>query len=62
MILYLNTMCVLVGGLAVEVLAVFCLRISHYVIGNIIKETVGKADLWGVLALGRGPGQEPHQA
>lgn len=56
MILYLNMICVLVGGLEVEVLGLFCLCISLYIVGNVIKETVGKADLWEVLALGRGPG------
>lgn len=51
MILYLNMIRVLDRGLKVKVMAVFCLSISHQMIGKIIKETVGKADLWGCLAL-----------
>lgn len=49
MILYLNMIRVLDRGLKVKVMAVFCLSISHQMIGKIIKETVGKADLWGLF-------------
>lgn len=51
---------VLDGGLKVKVLRVFCLPVSHQVKGKVIKETVEKADLWG-LTLSMDPGQEPHQ-
>lgn len=47
LILYLNMIRVLDRGLKVKVMAVFCLSISHQIIGKIIKKTVGKADLWG---------------
>lgn len=50
MILYLNMIRVLDRGLKVKVMAVFCLSISHKMIGKIIKETVGKADLWGLFS------------
>lgn len=62
MILYLNMIRVLDRGLKVKVMAVFCLSISHQMIGKIIKETVGKADLWGVVwhSGSKGPGQETH--
>lgn len=46
---YLNRMCVLDGGLQVEVLGTFCLSISHQVTGKVIKGTVGNADLWGLF-------------
>jgi len=41
---YLNRMCVLGGGLKVEVLGTFCLSISHQVTGKAVKGTAGKAD------------------
>lgn len=60
LILCLNTICVLDRGLKVKGLGVFYLSISHQIIRKIIKETVGKADLWGVVwhSGSKGPGQE----
>lgn len=41
---YLNRLCVLDRGVKVEVLGIFCLSISHQVIGNAVQGTVGQAD------------------
>lgn len=44
-------------------LGAFCLCISHEVIGRVIKETIGKADLWGFFGTqgaGAWPGATPN--
>lgn len=46
---YLNMKGVLTGGLMIKVLGAFCLSISHQVFGKVIKETAGKADVWGLF-------------
>lgn len=55
MILCLFRMGVLDRGLKVKVLGVFCLSVSHQVIGKVIKEIVENADLW------RGGGADSQQ-
>ena len=55
---YLNMKGVLTGRLMIKVLGAFCLSISHQVFGKVIKETAGKAGVWGLFELRR---QEPCQ-